>query len=218
MTKQTKRRLEFRFPVRLTGMKLGRGRARLAAAGGGGLVLWSATVALAISVLLAPGASLTVPATTAAAEPDLDGIVIHDVLVPFTLKALDGAALCTGKLQDRVVRSSKTGRLDFYYAIRETEGPGAVARIVTLPFGGLPLRVAYRTDGLGTVAPRVAARSVAPGVRVTLEFTDPPLLCARHEESRFMVIKTETTDFRSGGETQIFATTGAEFTMPTVMP
>ena len=34
----------------------------------------------ALSVVLAPGASLTVPATTAATEPTLDGTVIHESL------------------------------------------------------------------------------------------------------------------------------------------
>ena len=101
--------------------------------------------------------------------------MLQDTLVPFTIKAPDGAVVCEGKLQHRVVRSTKTGLLHFYYAIRETAGPGAVGRIATASFSGLK---AYRTDGLGTVPPRVAARDAAPGPLVTFELTDPPVSCA----------------------------------------
>jgi hypothetical protein len=192
--------------------------AALAAALGGGLALLGAGAAMALSVLLGPGASLAVPSTTAATEPDLAGSVIHDALVPFTIKAPAGGALCRGHLQDRVVRSTKTHRLDFYYRIRDTLGTGAVVGFQTARFGGLALRVAYRTDGLGTVPPRVASRSTGAGALVTFRLTDPPVSCAKRQESRFILIKTPATTFKAGGATRIFATTGASVTVPTVMP
>jgi hypothetical protein len=218
MTKHKERSSRFQFPVQIPSLRLARSRAGLAVGAAGGLMLLSVTAAWAISVVLAPGASLVVPATTDATEPDLGGVVLQDTLVPFTIKAPDGAVVCAGKLQDRVVRSTKTGLLHFYYAIRETEGPGAVGRIATASFSGLKLRVAYRTDGLGTVPPRVAARNAAPGPLVTFELTDPPVSCARHEESRFMLIKTTVKAFHTGGATRIFATTGAEVAVPTLRP
>jgi len=192
-------------------------RTALALAIGGGLLAFG-SAALAVSALLAPGATIVVPATTAATEPTLAGVVELDNLVPFVIKSPAGALICEGKLQDRVVRSTSTNRLDFYYAIRDTNGPGAVARILTGDFSGLPLRAGYRTDGLGTVPPRTAKRSAAPGAGVLFTFTDPPVFCANHQESRFILIRTPVTAFHSGGSTQIVATTGASIVVPTAKP
>jgi hypothetical protein len=193
-------------------------RARLVGVTAGGLALLCTGAALAVSVLLPPGGSLPTPSTTAATEPTLSGFVIHDALVPFKITTPDGHVLCSGNLQDRVVRSNKTQRLDFYYRIRDTQGTGAIGRIATLGFGGLPLRVGFRTDGLGTVPPRLAARSAAPGAVVTFTFSDPPVSCAQHQESRFILIRTPATTFTSGGKTEIIATTGPAVSVPTVMP
>ncbi len=193
-------------------------RAGLVSATAGGLALLCTGAAMAVSVLLPPGGSLPTPSTTAATEPTLNGVVIHDALVPFKIVTPDGTVLCSGNLQDRVVKSKKTQRLDFYYRIRDTQGTGAVGRIATLGFGGLALRVAYRTDGLGTVPPRLAARSAAPGAMVTFTFSDPPVSCAQHQESRFILIRTPATTFTPSGKTEIFASTGPAVSVPTVMP
>jgi hypothetical protein len=215
MSKSTDWRSKLPFSITVPRTKLSRGKVCLA---GAALLLAGTTAALAISVLLPPGATLTVPATTAATEPTLDGVVIHDELVPFSITTASGTVLCAGQLQDRVVQSAKTGLYDFYYAIRDTKGTGAIARIVTESFAKLPLRVAYRTDGLGTVPPRIAARSAAPGAAIEFKFTDPPVLCERHEESRFMLIRTNMKIFKTGGKTEIVSTTGAAVAVPTVMP
>ena len=98
-------------------------RTALALAIGGGLLAFG-SAALAVSALLAPGATIVVPATTAATEPTLAGVVELDNLVPFVIRSPAGALICEGKLQDRVVRSTSTNRLDFYYAIRDTNGSG----------------------------------------------------------------------------------------------
>ncbi len=175
-------------------------------------------VAGAVSVLLPPGGSLNVPSTTAATEPDLAGVVINDTLVPFTIKNPAGEVICEGQLQDRVVKSNATGRLEFSYRIRDTNGSGSIARISTARFGGLRLRVAWAADGLGTVAPVLATRSAPPGAVVRFVFRNPPVSCAEHQESRFMLIKTPATEFRPGGTTVITATTGLSVSVPTVIP
>jgi hypothetical protein len=198
--------------------KPARGKAILAGAVSGSLLLLGVTAASAISVLLPPGASLLVPSTTAVTEPTMDGFVIHDALVPFSIKTASGAVLCEGKLHDRVVQSDKTGQLDFYYAIRGTKGPGAINRLFAGSFSGQPLRVAYRTDGLGTVQPITAVRSAAPGAEVEFTLLDPPVSCAEHQESRFMLIRTDVKTFQAGGKARIIATTGAIATVPIVMP
>ena len=192
-------------------------RAGIAGAIGGGAMVLGTAAALAVSVVLPPGGSLSVLATTAASEPDLVGVVVHDALVPFTLKSATGV-VCAGNLQDRVVRSNRTKQLHFYYRIRDTKGPGAIKLVATLSFAVPVLRVAYRTDGLGTVPPRQATRSGGTGGLVTFTFSDPTISCARHQESRFVLIKTPATAFTTGGTTRILATNGAGASVPTVQP
>ena len=166
---------------------------------------------------LLPGTSIPVPALTDAGYPNLGGVVQYDQLVPFTLQDSNGVQ-CTGNLQERVVLSNNTGDLDFYYRVRDTSGSGSVARISTSSFAGLSLGVGYRTDGLGTVSPTTADRSAAPGALITFDFTSHPVSCAAHEESQFILISTTVTNFVSGGQADIFSTTGIDFSMPAVMP
>ena len=173
---------------------------------------------LATPSSLPPQTTLKVPALTDAGYPNLGGVVIYDELVPFTLQAPGGSVQCSGNLQERVVRSTNTGELDFYYRVRDTAGVGTVARIDTSSFTGLPLSVGFRADGLGTAPPQVADRSAAPGASITFEFGSQPVSCATHQESQFMLISTGATNFVVGGKADIFSTTGVEFSMPAVMP
>lgn len=162
--------------------------------------------------------TISVPALTDAGFPNLGGAVIYDELVPFTLRGRDGPVLCTGNLQERVVRSTNTGELDFYYRVRDTAGVGAVAAIDSSSFAGLPVSVGFRTDGLGTVSPQAAERSAAPGALITFEFGSHPVSCANHQESQFMLISTGATNFVAGGKADIFSTTGVKFSIAAVMP
>jgi hypothetical protein len=108
------------------------------------------------------------------------------------------------QLQYRVVLSTRTGRLDFYYRIANTQG----REPATAAFGGPPLRVTHRLAGLGTVLPRLGTRRPAPGALVTFKMADPPVSCAQHQETRFIFIRTPATAFHAGGNTQIIVTTG----------
>jgi hypothetical protein len=147
---------------------LSRSRAGLAGAVGGWLTLFGTAAAMATSVLLPPGSGCQWPATTAATEPDLAGVVRYDALVPFMITDLLGNVQCAGNLQNRVVKSKLTGRYHFYYRIRDTWGDGAISSITTSDFSGQTLRVAFRTDGLGTVPAHIVSRSSSPGGRCPL--------------------------------------------------
>lgn len=166
---------------------------------------------------LIPGSSIAVPALTAAGYPNLGGVVQYDQLVPFTLQDSNGLQ-CTGNLEERVVLSNNTGDLDFYYRVRDTTGPGSIAKISTSSFAGLSLGVGYRTDDLGTVSPTTADRNVAPGGLITFDFSSHPISCAAQEESQFILISTTVTSSESGGQADIFSIDGIDFSMPAVMP
>lgn len=175
-------------------------RAHFIAALCGALMLVASTAAAARSVGISEGEVRRTPATTTAEEPSLGGHVLYDRLVPFTLRDPAGRTICAGHLQTRAVLSTAAGVLDFYYRFRDTSGRGAIYGIYVSHFVG-PLRVAYRTDGPGTVAPYQVYREAAPSTRVQFGFVTPGphLFCAAHEESRFLLIRTRATRFVDGG-------------------
>jgi len=193
-----------------------RRRAGLIAAAAAAILLGAVSAAIAVSAALAPGATIPVPSTTAAAEPSLAGVVQTDTLVPFVITDAAGQVVCSGNLQNRVVRSNTTGLLDFYYRIRDTRGPGRITQISSTGFGNVGLSVGNRTDGLGTIAATQATRSAAPGDAITIAMR-PAVRCSQNEESQFILLKANWQSFQPGGTTRIFAG-NAVVTVPTVRP
>jgi hypothetical protein len=195
--------------------------------------MFGAATAQATSVLLPPGGSVTpVPPTAAFVENSLGGDLARDGIAPvvnehFRITTSDGTVLCEGTFQNIVVRSSRTGLLDFYYRILETRGPGRIDKIVTSDFAGPiaafghgvapALGVAYRSDQGGHTRPRRAVRSAAPGREVTFVF---PFSCApqMHQDPKPILIRTSAGNFQLSGVTQIFGTGGLPFRVQTLMP
>lgn len=62
------------------------------------------------------GGIVALSGTTAAARLELAGVVVEDVLRPFTIGLFGGGEI-HGTLQDRVVREDIAGTLDLYYRI-----------------------------------------------------------------------------------------------------
>ena len=137
---------------------------------------------------------------------------------------------CAGNLQNRIVKSKRTGRYHFYYRIRDTWGNGSIMSIDASSFDGLTVRVADRIDGLGTVRTHFVCRSpydpvgnphgplntVHFGVDAFLAMY--PIDCHKHQESHFLLIKTEATTAHGGGVTQITTSNGNKVWVPTVQP
>lgn len=111
------------------------------------------------AVLLNPGDILPLPGTTVAAEPQLAGTVVIDELIPFSFSAGVGAGNITGTTQQRIVKSSVDGTLDFYW--RVTNDANSSAAIGSFRIGNFvspEYNANWRIDGLGTVAPDSAHR------------------------------------------------------------
>ncbi len=162
---------------------------------------------------------VSLPGTTATTEPDLAGVVLHDAAIGFQIRGADGGLLYQGILQNRVVRANSTGRLHFYYRIRNTVGglPGRVSRITTEDFSGFdPLYVGYRLDGLGVVAPKSAYRGPDPGALVGFNFASPGLVGGT--ESRFFFVKTGAAAFGPGGVTTLWLDVVHHTSVPTIRP
>lgn len=111
------------------------------------------------AVLLNPGDTLPLPGTTVAAEPQLAGTVLVDELIPFSFSAGAGLGNITGEVQQRIVRSSVDGTLDFYW--RVMNDPNSAAAIGSFRLGDFvspEYNANWRIDGLGVKAPDHATR------------------------------------------------------------
>jgi len=161
------------------------------------------------SVPLPPGSlSVPLPGTTAIAEPDVAGPIIADQLISFTgLDNATGGIAITGTLQDRVVRETLTGNLDFYGHITLTDfgnNLGAIDSIGMGSFAGFTVDANFRTDGLGVQGPNAASRS-SDGSEVAWYFESPLRLGALGgaSESLFFFAQTDAKNFDNNGSARI---------------
>ena len=73
-------------------------------------------VSATYAVPLIPGSAVLLPGTTEAARPELAGVVLADQLVSFSVTIPTDQHI-TGMIQERVVRESGSGTLDFYWRV-----------------------------------------------------------------------------------------------------
>jgi hypothetical protein len=107
------------------------------------------------AVTLVQGSDTALPGTTAAAEPQLAGVIIEDWLQPFSYAAYGGTV--SGNVQSRVVRSSGDGTLDFYWRVLvDEQAAGPVASLRLGHFVAPEYDANWRIDGLGSEAPYAA--------------------------------------------------------------
>jgi hypothetical protein len=102
-----------------------------------------------------PNSSAVLPlsGTTDAQRPSLGGEVLYDEVVSHIFS--DGTGSVPANVQFRVVRSTATGLLDFYYRIIATHTfASPLSFVVEVGFPGLVFTYAdFRPDGLGTLHP-----------------------------------------------------------------
>jgi hypothetical protein len=156
---------------------------------------------------LPPGAVVPTPGTTLAARPALAGTVIYDNLVGVATTDFNGSIVFYGYLEDRVVRETATGTLDFYQSLRVDLIPHAtpistqIDTVSRSSFSGFATDVDWRSDGLGTppISPTQASRS-ANGKTVTFNFDKP---ISTGQTSFFYFVKTNATNFDVDGQTTL---------------
>lgn len=158
---------------------------------------------LAAALLLIGGPALAVPlpvgdtplpGTTVAARPELAGTVLQDRLVPYSL--VMGPRRLTGVIQQRVVRETKTGTLDFAWRIRPN--PGGNLPVISFrlsDFGPFITDGDWRIDGLGPVAPTSARVFPTPG-QVNFQFAQTPVGPSPAQASRFFFLHTRAVRYR----------------------
>lgn len=153
-------------------------------------------VSLTQPVSPAPFADTALSGTTNAARPELAGTVLEDVITPFSF---DGVS---GTVQNRVVKESGTGTLDFYWKVDvapSSTGTG-VGAFRLIDFDASKLTDAdWRVDGLGTVAP-TTARLFNPTSYPTgaINFLFGSAVTAG-SDSRFFFLHTDATSYALTG-------------------
>lgn len=167
----------------------------------------------AFAVTLNPGGVVFTSGTTAAAQPELGGVVQNDNLIPFTVDPTPGTPFnnAGGNVQNRVAENSD-GKLIFSHRIRDTYnlegGTFSVLAYSVTGFEGFTTDVDFRTDGLGDKGFTSVSRSV-DGDRMTFRYDDPLYVDAfnppgRQETSLFPSILTDATDYDLSGTMTIF--------------
>jgi|GEM_PF-680333 len=92
--------------------------------------------------------------TTSAQRPELDGVVLADLLTPYSITIADLGRSASGVLQSRVVRSNATGTLDFYWRIiPDADSQLDLFGFSVDPWTGVAVDTDFQTDGLGDYGP-----------------------------------------------------------------
>jgi hypothetical protein len=159
-----------------------------------------------LMTVVLPGNFVITHGTTAAARPELAGTVIHDTLIPLSIKDSGGVVIFKGHLQDRVVRETKAGTLDFYQDIRADAGwklDVLLEDVEHSSFKGSTTDVDYRTDGIGdpSVHPVLATRDNGAGPVVSFFFNGETLEVGK--DSLFFFVKTDARTYDLKGSTSI---------------
>ncbi len=178
-------------------------------------------ISQASQVLSIGSAPIFLPGTTVATEADLGGAVLVDNVIPFRIVNAGSQVLFVGKLQNRVVKSSTTGNLHFYYRIRETQGGlnGIIKSVGSLSFQTSPrLLVDWRPDGLGQVNPIEAQRSTVNGALIQFNFDIADQVLVGGLESKFFYVKTFSKNYSMNGQTKIQLTSGESVILSTAAP
>jgi hypothetical protein len=150
------------------------------------------------AVVIGPGDGTSLAGTTSFARPELAGTVLEDTSRAFSIDFGNGQ-IATGTIQDRVVRETLTGTLDFYYRIFNDASSAAsinfiVRNLFTNPYT-FSTDVDFRTDGLGDIGPTAASRSPLGYVGGDQIYFNFGTMIDPGETSLFFFMKTDATSY-----------------------
>ncbi len=165
----------------------------------GGLLVLSSQAAWSVSLPVAGDYSIS--GTTAAARPELAGVVLEDLITSYSFTGSAGQTL-EGTIQNRVVRSID-GTVDFYWRIMSSGGNDDIDAFRVIGFDGYTLDADWRIDGLGTASPDIA-RYFGPGSgAVNFLFDSDPVglnAAGGYDESVFFFLDTDATHYDFSGQ------------------
>lgn len=170
-----------------------------------GLLCAQAAHAVALTVPVSPAfsADTDLNGTTAAARPELAGVVLADVITPFSFSGINGT------VQSRVVRESVAGTLDFYWKIDVTDS-GSDLGVSTFRLGNFGVAnltdADWRADGVGTAAPdfaRLFNAATHPDGAINFSILNG---VAAGASSRLFFLRTSATAFAQTGSFDLLTT------------
>jgi len=135
------------------------------------------------------------PGTTSAVRPELAGTVLQDVITSFSFGALN----ISGTVQNRVVRETGTGTLDFYWRVlvdpASTGGGIGAFRLIDFAYANLT-DADWRIDGVGANGPDIA-RLFNPATHPegAINFLFDPAVAAGAGGSNFFFLHTSATNY-----------------------
>lgn len=157
-----------------------------------GLLMQSGAHAVALTQPVGNFADTALPGTTAAARPELAGTVLEDEITSFNFNGVSGT------VQNRVVRETASGTLDFYWKVnvdQNTAGVGIAAfRLADFGYSKI-VDADWRIDGLGSVAPttgRLFNAASYPTGDINFLFGNP---IQSGQSSNFFFLHTDATAY-----------------------
>lgn len=137
---------------------------------------------------------------------------------PFAFPLSSGKRV-TGKLQDRVAKSQVLGTLFFSYTIFvDSSSSGSIVSVSRDSFKQFSALADWREDGVGTVAPTEAMRTLNCS---QIKFNFAGQAVAPGESSRLFFVLTNAPSFNGNGTATLTITDGKQlipFTLQTYQP
>ena len=135
--------------------------------------------------------------TSVAAQPSLAGSILEDIFAPYSFSG--AGATVSGMVENRVVRSTLNGTLDFYWRILpDVTSTGGIDALRMIWSAGVIQDADWRSDDLGNVAPGIARNfDIRPGAAVNFLFSDPGV--GPTDSSRFFFVRTDATAYDQSG-------------------
>ena len=153
---------------------------------------------------LLPVGDNPITGTTVAAQPALAGAILEDTFTPYDFSGAGGHL--TGQVESRVVRSSLTGTLDFYWrVIPDATSIGDIYAFRIGIFAGV-LDANWRSDDSGNVAPQIARHFGGGYVNYLFSEVGPGV--GPSDSSRFFFLSTDTTAYARVGIYDLLSTPG----------
>lgn len=115
---------------------------------------------MASAVILPPETYVTLPGTTIADQPQLDGEQIENSTVDYTFTSPSG--LVAGSVQTIVSRSFTDGTLDFFWKItNDSAAASGIGQFLVGGFVAPTYKADWLSDSVGDVAPTAASNLLA---------------------------------------------------------
>ena len=140
-----------------------------------------------------------------------------DRIRPFSMTTSSGAII-SGTFQDRVVKRTGTGNLEFSFRIKNNaDAVGNIVVVNRQNYGAFStVDVDYRADGLGKIGALAAAHGGGANARIKFDFFNAPIMPGG--ESRFHFIGTTATDYDESGQVSLQSSNGGYTTFKVFSP